>query len=122
MWPTRRRRARRKECGGRVWVRVEREASCERVAPVSSNAVDNSEVFAWTVSTPGIHEAMGTTKTTISTGTLDPYWITVDASHVYFVNSPRRRRVVAFPDSSQYAISFQFDGGSSFTLDSFGPA
>jgi hypothetical protein len=30
--------------------------------------------------------------------------------------------VVAFPDSSQYAIDFQFDGGSSFTLDSFGPA
>lgn len=30
--------------------------------------------------------------------------------------------VVAFPDSSQYAIDFQFNGGSSFTLDSFGPA
>jgi hypothetical protein len=49
--------------------------------------VDGSDVFTWTVSAPGITKATGATKTVISTGTLIPYQIAVDASFVYFVTS-----------------------------------
>ena len=52
---------------------------------LSYSMVDASDVFTWSVSKPGIKKATGSTITTISTGMLIPYWVTVDAQHVYFV-------------------------------------
>jgi hypothetical protein len=51
----------------------------------SFSLVDGSEVFGWSPSSPGIDKAVGSTKTTISTGALEPYTVAVDATHAYFV-------------------------------------